>query len=169
MLGLSFGFGVAAALGAMYLFDGTGSQPQPTAASETVAPPPVADAVPPPAAAPPAPTFTPPAPADPPPTVEAAASATAAPAPATAPRDTSPLAFNEIVEVQVRLRDLGMNPGRADGVYGPKTAAAIRRYEEAKGRPQTGYLDRETLKQLRADPDSPAPQVKADPPYQPQQ
>ena len=39
-----------------------------------------------------------------------------------------------------------------DGIPGPRTAAAIRRYEESRGQPQTGNLDRELLKRLRQEP-----------------
>jgi tol-pal system protein YbgF len=56
---------------------------------------------------------------------------------------------SEIVEVQTRLEALGMNPGPLDGNLGPRTIRAIKRYEEANGRPQTGNIDREILGRLR--------------------
>ncbi len=59
---------------------------------------------------------------------------------------------SEIWELQARLEFLGMRPGSLDGVPGPQTAAAIRRYEESRGRARTGKLDRELLERLRQEP-----------------
>ena len=61
----------------------------------------------------------------------------------------SELSPSEIVEVQTRLEALGMKPGPLDGNLGPRTIRAIKRYEEANGRPQTGNIDREILGRLR--------------------
>ena len=72
-----------------------------------------------------------------------------APKPSVPPPEQSKLNPPEILEVQKRLEALGMNPGAPDGVYGPLLAGAIRRYEEAKGRPQIGNVDRELLDRLR--------------------
>ena len=47
------------------------------------------------------------------------------------------------------LESLGMDPGAVDGVFGRRTAEAIRRYEDSKGQPQIGNPDRELLNQLR--------------------
>jgi peptidoglycan hydrolase-like protein with peptidoglycan-binding domain len=55
---------------------------------------------------------------------------------------------SQIWEVQVRLEFLGMRPGSVDGIPGPQTTAAIRRYEESRGMPQTGKLDRQLLERL---------------------
>ncbi len=56
---------------------------------------------------------------------------------------------SEILEVQTRLEALGMKPGAPDGILGPQTIGAIKRYEEVNGRPLTGSIDSEILGQLR--------------------
>ena len=56
------------------------------------------------------------------------------------------------MEIQTRLKALGLNPGPLDGVSGSQTATAIKQYEASKSRPQTGKLDRELLKQLQQEP-----------------
>ena len=73
-------------------------------------------------------------------------------APTTRTPDQSELSFSEVMELQTLLESLGMKPGFLDGIPGPRTAAAIRRYEESRGQPQTGNLDRELLKRLRQEP-----------------
>jgi hypothetical protein len=75
-----------------------------------------------------------------------------APAPAVERSDLAELNASEIWELQARLEFLGMRPGSLDGIPGPQTAAAIRRYEESRGRAQTGTLDRELLERLRQEP-----------------
>jgi hypothetical protein len=40
--------------------------------------------------------------------------------------------------VQQRLADLGYKPGKADGLLGPRTRAAIRAFERDNGLPETG-------------------------------
>lgn len=72
--------------------------------------------------------------------------------PAPAPRDRGRLSAAEVREVQARLAILGFDPGPADGAAGPQTSAAVRRFEEATGRPPTGAVDRETWTQLRNEP-----------------
>ena len=73
----------------------------------------------------------------------------AAPEPAT-PKGN--LEGYEIMELQTRLKALGLNPGPLDGLSGAQTVAAIKQYEASRNRPQTGKLDRELLKQLRQEP-----------------
>ena len=75
-----------------------------------------------------------------------------APAPAMERSGLAELDTAEIWELQARLEFLGMRPGSLDGIPGPQTAAAIRRYEESRGRAQTGKLDRELLERLRQEP-----------------
>ena len=53
-------------------------------------------------------------------------------------------------DAQIALRDAGYEPGRIDGVLGPKTQAAIREFQAAHGLPQTGRLDETTQQQLFA-------------------
>jgi putative peptidoglycan binding protein len=63
--------------------------------------------------------------------------------------DQKELTFAEVLELQTLLNSLGMRPGFLDGIPGPRTAAAIRRYEEAKGQSPTGNPSRELLERLR--------------------
>lgn len=44
-------------------------------------------------------------------------------------------------EIQVRLRLAGHDPGGADGVFGPRTRAALSGWQEATGQPVSGYLN----------------------------
>jgi peptidoglycan hydrolase-like protein with peptidoglycan-binding domain len=87
-----------------------------------------------------------------PPPVEAGPVTPKASMPATERPDPNELSYSEVWEVQLRLKVLGMQPGTVDGAWRPQTIAAIKRYEEANGRPQTGVLDRELLERLRRDP-----------------
>lgn len=50
-----------------------------------------------------------------------------------------------IKDVQARLRDAGFDPGPIDGRFGPRTEAALRRFQAASGLPVTGRIDAETL------------------------
>ncbi len=52
-------------------------------------------------------------------------------------------------DVQQQLSDLGFYYGRVDGVLGPETEAAIRRYQIRNGLSVTGTLTEETLEKLR--------------------
>jgi peptidoglycan hydrolase-like protein with peptidoglycan-binding domain len=53
-------------------------------------------------------------------------------------------------DAQIALRNAGYEPGRIDGVMGPKTQAAIREFQTSRGLPQTGTLDTTTQQQLFA-------------------
>ena len=55
-----------------------------------------------------------------------------------------------IRQAQIALRDAGFEPGRIDGVMGPRTQAALRQFQAAQGLPQTGSLDGDTQKELMA-------------------
>lgn len=67
---------------------------------------------------------------------------------------TSP---NDIREMQGRLQSLGFDPGPIDGATGPKTAAAVARYQQAHGLQATGVSDKDMLDELRREPGSMAP------------
>ena len=57
-----------------------------------------------------------------------------------------------IQEAQTRLRGAGFDAGPVDGVLGPQTTNAIRKYQQSQGLPLTGELDEVTLKGLFIDP-----------------
>ena len=51
-------------------------------------------------------------------------------------------------ELQQALRDRGHDPGRIDGVMGPRTREALRAFQEANNLPPTGRLDADTAAAL---------------------
>jgi osmotically inducible lipoprotein OsmB len=53
-------------------------------------------------------------------------------------------------DIQAGLQRLGYNPGAADGRMGPKTAAAIRQYEQDNGMPVDGQPSQAVLDSIRA-------------------
>jgi peptidoglycan hydrolase-like protein with peptidoglycan-binding domain/DNA invertase Pin-like site-specific DNA recombinase len=63
----------------------------------------------------------------------------------------------QVREVQRRLRAAGQRPGPVDGRYGPRTRAAIERFQGRAGQPANGVLSPATAVALaRADRDEPA-------------
>ena len=52
--------------------------------------------------------------------------------------------------IQRALSNEGFDPGAPDGLFGPRTRAAIRAWQAARDEPQTGYLDGDQLATLRA-------------------
>jgi hypothetical protein len=53
-----------------------------------------------------------------------------------------------IGQAQERLKAAGYDPGSVDGVLGPQTRAALRRYQASQGLPTTGALDEATRQVL---------------------
>jgi len=53
-------------------------------------------------------------------------------------------------DIQAGLQRLGYNPGAADGRMGPKTAAAIRQYEQDNGMPVDGQPSQAVLNSIRS-------------------
>ncbi len=53
--------------------------------------------------------------------------------------------------IETRLDRLGLKPGRVDGKFDEKTRRAIRRYQQARNMPETGYLNEKVVVQLLAD------------------
>ena len=53
--------------------------------------------------------------------------------------------------LQQALADAGYYEAEVDGVYGPKTVAAVEALQKANGLPQTGTLDKATEKALRSE------------------
>ena len=187
ILGLGLALGVSAGAGAMYYFQSINlrsSSPSPSVLAAPKLPSPSATAT-----APPQTTIAAPLPApavvDPMATLQPS-STKEAPSPLPAPAKVEPIAAlpsppnaaaegisvapkplpnqtklttPEILEVQTRLESLGMKPGPLDGFFGPLLAAAIRRYEEAKGRSQIGNVDRELLERLRQETNELIPQL----------
>lgn len=158
-LPLVSGIGAAAAVAcSFYFLSGTltppPSPPRTTAAAVPRLPPPL----------PPVPGIVEPAPAavTPPPKIVSAApvepkaveTKAAAPAPDKNMPGKDILNRNEILDLQTRLKAWGLNPGPLDGVAGPQTAAAVRRYEESRGRLPTGFVDRDLLIRLQQEPPS---------------
>jgi peptidoglycan hydrolase-like protein with peptidoglycan-binding domain len=54
----------------------------------------------------------------------------------------------KIKQVQQKLKDQGHDAGPVDGVMGPKTQAALKEFQSAKGLKDSGQLDRETMAAL---------------------
>jgi hypothetical protein len=63
--------------------------------------------------------------------------------------DVRELNADEVRELQTLLDVLGLRPGRPDGIPGPLTAGAVRRYQESKGQLKSGGITRDVLGQLR--------------------
>lgn len=51
-------------------------------------------------------------------------------------------------QVQELLKAAGFDPGYIDGVVGPRTRDALRRYQASQGLPQTGMIDEATQQRL---------------------
>lgn len=66
------------------------------------------------------------------------------------PRGDRMLSTEERTDLQTRLSALGHPVGGADGKIGPKTRAAIRAFQEAKGLVPDGYADAALLDRVRA-------------------
>ena len=63
--------------------------------------------------------------------------------------DERELTWTEVHELQIRLRALRFDPGPLDGVKGPLTSAAVRRFQERQGERVTGDIGLRTLILLR--------------------
>jgi peptidoglycan hydrolase-like protein with peptidoglycan-binding domain len=51
-------------------------------------------------------------------------------------------------QIQTALRRLGYDPGAVDGVFGPQTRAAIRRFQQAIGAEPTGVITADEASRL---------------------
>jgi hypothetical protein len=77
-------------------------------------------------------------------------SAVSTPEPMSAPiKGTRPLNRDEVREMQARLKGFGFYAGPVDGLPGPKTTAAVKRYRNARQMEETGGIDRSVLQQVR--------------------
>ncbi len=61
---------------------------------------------------------------------------------------TPALSADAIRIVQRALRDRAVNPGPPDGIVGPKTAEAIRQFQERYGMAPSGTIDNQLLLSL---------------------
>ncbi len=55
---------------------------------------------------------------------------------------------DDVTSVQSALRDRGLDPGQVDGVFGPLTSAAVRRFQAGQGLPVTGAVTAEEYRKL---------------------
>ncbi len=89
------------------------------------------------------------------------APATPEPSPSPPPESTTPAKQPEVmpapqadtdsmptIELQKRLAELGYRPGPLDGVMGPRTINALKRFQRDQKLPPTGKLDAETVARL---------------------
>ena len=65
---------------------------------------------------------------------------------------TQPLSPQALMTVQERLRQVGAYPGRADGVWGPDSQAALERFQQSRGLQVTGNLNQATVATLGLSP-----------------
>lgn len=65
---------------------------------------------------------------------------------------TQPLAPAALTLVQERLRQLGAYTGRADGVWGPDSQAALERFQQSRGLQVSGQLNQATAATLGLGP-----------------
>ncbi|GLQ10302.1 hypothetical protein GCM10007913_22340 [Devosia yakushimensis] len=73
-------------------------------------------------------------------------------APLAQPIPDAPVGNKDAFEVQKKLTELGLFDGAVDGYYGPRTARAIRAFEERNGMVPTGAMSRAVVDAiLRAD------------------
>jgi membrane-bound lytic murein transglycosylase B len=72
------------------------------------------------------------------------------------PRDERALSRAERIQFQTDLKNLGFDPGVADGVLGRNTRAALRLYQKAHGLAADGFPTASLLAILEAEPRTPA-------------
>ena len=65
------------------------------------------------------------------------------------PRDLQALSRSQLLELQTALNQRGFDSGTPDGMMGPATRDAIRRYQRSVGLPADGYPDPDLLQRLK--------------------
>ena len=58
--------------------------------------------------------------------------------------------IDEITGVQARLNNLGFHCGKVDGIKGPKTTAALKRFQKKHDLKETGEIDEKTRNALKS-------------------
>jgi len=66
------------------------------------------------------------------------------------PRDMLPLSRSQLRALQTALSERGFDSGGADGMMGPATREALRRWQRSQGLPADGYPTLELLQRLQA-------------------
>ncbi|MCC7458603.1 MAG: lytic murein transglycosylase [Nitrospira sp.] len=66
------------------------------------------------------------------------------------PRELQPLARSQVAELQAALNARGFDAGSADGMMGPATRSALRRFQRSLALPADGYPTLELLQRLLA-------------------
>ena len=56
---------------------------------------------------------------------------------------------DDIKNIQVALKEAGYKPGRVDGIYGPETTAAVRKFQRDRNLRGDGKINARTLGALR--------------------
>lgn len=82
----------------------------------------------------------------------------------------TPIGNTEVFELQKKLAELKYFTGKIDGYYGPQTASAIRRFEEANGLQPLGELNRATVDRIMSSSaalEQPRPEALTPPPAAP--
>ncbi|MBE8190302.1 MAG: lytic murein transglycosylase [Candidatus Thioglobus sp.] len=59
------------------------------------------------------------------------------------------LSRDDVLEMQIQLNKLGFSAGKPDGISGPKTRAAARKYQAKNSLPVDGYVGYQLLQQLQ--------------------
>lgn len=104
------------------------------------------------------------------PSAPSTSSSTSASKPANTPLFSGELASGsrgrDVTHLQDTLRSAGFNPGKTDGIFGPKTEAALRNFQRSKGLQVDGIAGSQTFGALR-DSDSFQPAQKPATPAKP--
>ena len=66
------------------------------------------------------------------------------------PENERALSRDEVLELQRRLNDNGLDAGSVDGILGSQTRAAIRRFQQQQDLPMDGYASYDLLEVLRS-------------------
>jgi membrane-bound lytic murein transglycosylase B len=66
------------------------------------------------------------------------------------PRDLVALSRSQVLDLQMALNRRGFDSGAADGMLGPMTRDAVRRYQRSVGLPADGFPDQALLERLTA-------------------